>query len=121
MAIEKRRVNRASKGAFGRPPYNEISVNRYDRVDLAECTEAGNRRAEPIEGAGGVLGWLVIPGDIAVRGGREAKADPKRDNPYHANIVFPKVVASWEDAEVHTRDFLVNGTWQDAVRSKALS
>ena len=114
-AIKNRRVNRDSKAAFGRPPYSETSVNRYDRVNSAECTQAGNRRAEPIHGAEGVLGWLIIPGDIAVRSGRHTKADPTSDNCYHVNIVFPDIVASWEDAEVHTRAFVVNGTWQDAV------
>ena len=114
-AIENRRVNRDSKAAFGRPPYSEISVSRYDAVELAECTEAGNRRAEPIKGAEGVLGWVIIPGDIAIRGGRQAEADPTSDNCYHANIVLPAVVASWQDTEVHTREFVVNGRWQDAV------
>ena len=77
-------MNRDSKAAFGRPPYSETSVNRYDRVNSAECTQAGNRRAEPINGAEGVLGWLIIPGDIAVRSGRHTKADPTSDNCYHA-------------------------------------
>ena len=77
-------------------------MNRYDRVNSAECTQAGNRRAEPINGAEGVLGWVIIPGDIAIRGGRQAEADPTSDNWYHANIVLPEVVASWQDTEVHT-------------------
>lgn len=76
VAIEKRRVNRISKGTFGRPPYSKISVNRYDTVDVIECIEACNRRAEPVNGAAGVVGWLIIPGEIAMRGGRPDMRQP---------------------------------------------
>ena len=115
-AIKNRRVNRDSKVAFGRPPYSEISVNRYDRVNSAECTQAGNRRAEPINGAEGVLGWLIIhPATLRYVVAGTPRRTPQATAATTPNIVFPDIVASWEDAEVHTRDFVANGMWQDAV------
>ena len=116
---EKRTPNSDAKSAFGdrSNPLREISTNLYDCVPLADATKYGDVRAKDA-GAREIRGWLVIPGEVGRRNGRSVNRTPLPENPYHADIVLPEAHAeTWEDAEVHLREFLSSGEWQGRAPS----
>ena len=77
----------------------EISV---DRVDLVSSTEAA-RIADGVATARNATfhGWAVITAKQACASERQTVATPRRDNPYHADIVLPDSAA--EDRERQKR------------------
>ena len=69
----------------------EISVDRLNfapAVGMAEIADdvAANRNAT-------FYGWAVVVEELARGNGRRAIATPKPNNPYHADIVLPPLVA----------------------------
>ena len=113
--VEERIVSRTTKSVFGstQGPDARVSTNRYDGVSLEFATSEGDRRASHINGSNGVEGWLVISVRDASQRRRQVMPSPLTDNLYHTEIYLPdEHTKSWEDAEVHLREFLSLSRWQ---------
>ena len=121
--VEKRIISRTTKAVFGstQGPDARVSTNRYDGVSLEFATTEGDNRATRITGSDGVEGWLVISVRDASQRLRRVTPSPVSDNPYHAEIWLPdEHTKSWEDAEVHLRQFLSLSRWQDRAEAMPL-
>ncbi len=80
--------NRTVAKAFQeRDGVTELSVDRYDGLDLREGVRKGDRDAVG-RSASGFYGWLVVPASAAEANGRRVVPSPTEENPYHADIVL---------------------------------
>ena len=114
--LKGKRFNSETKAVFGerQAPKQKISTNLYDRVTLEYATSEGDRRVENVPGSNGIQGWWVMRVEEASQLRRRVEKTPADGNPYHADIILPDGEwDTWEDAEMHLRDLLAIGRWQD--------
>lgn len=114
-AVKLKRSNHFGKQVFvEESPGAGISVDRFDHVSLAFAAAEGDRKAQSVKGARGVLGWATITGETACGMDRKVQHTPTEGYIYHADIFLPEVDQDgWEDHEAHAIDLLVHSEWME--------
>lgn len=121
MSHLKRQVaNKHTKAAFAdkKTPEQKISTSLYDRVTLGQATREGDHRAKKVQGSTGIQGWWVMRVDEASQMRRVVEHSETDDNPNHADIILPdREWEIWEDVELHIKNLISIGWWQDTEDS----
>ena len=65
---------------------DEISVDRLDFISDENMTQIADQSSNMREET--FCGWAVISVEKAKMNGRDVRPAPKKENPYHANIIF---------------------------------
>ena len=97
----------------------EISVDRLDHAPRAEAVEIADSNAAAREAK--FYGWAVILAQQADANRREARASPKLDNPYHADIVLPDSAVEDRDEQIsHAQELADNSSWRERPANQQL-
>lgn len=90
----------------------EISVDRLDHAPSAEAAAIADGNAAARNRT--FYGWAVVSAQKATANGRSVKAGPKRDNPYHADIVLPTSTAEDREEQIgHAQELADNSSWRE--------
>ena len=92
----------------------EISVDRLDLAPPAEAAATAVRIANERGPTVSFHGWAVVMAHEAGANGRQVRASAKPDNPYHADIVLPDLVAEdREEQKRHAQELADGSSWRE--------
>ena len=97
----------------------EISVDRLDHAPPAEAVAIADGNATGRSAT--FYGWAVVTAQKANANGRQVKASPKLDNPYHADIVLPDLSVEDQDEQIrHAQELADNSSWRERPSAPSL-
>ncbi len=112
---EARRAERQAKVRFNvfleKEGVQDISVDRLDHASGEEAVLLGERAAQKRNRT--FYGWGVVDAAGAASKGRQVRATPKRENPYHADIILPDITAvDREEQKAHAQQLADLSCWR---------
>ena len=100
-----------------KPNVIHISVDRLSVAPIEETTAIAVKAIEELNQNGtgkprSFYGWAVVTKEKAIEGGRKAEASPTDDNPYHADIILPRCVATNDvKQKIHAQQLADAAQW----------
>jgi hypothetical protein len=82
---------------FSYPGHFRISVDRFSKMTTAEAVQSGEHIAASRGTDRTFYGWALIEVTDAKQSGFEVEPTPKRNSPWHADILLPEQAAYDDD------------------------